>query len=202
MCATVGVDPLACKNFGFLSFGWILFWFSASKGFWSKVLGVGDFYYELAVQIIEVCVATSEQNGGLISLDELLLRVRKARGKSRNAQDVSADDILRAIKKLRILGDGFAVIEPTNGQGRTLIQCIPGELSMDHTAILTSLQNRSSFTGEQLREQLKWSDERIQNAVEFMLKEGLVWVDSNGRCKEYFFPGLFTAQRVTSGESV
>jgi len=174
----------------------------ASKGFWSQVLGVGDFYYELAVQIVEVCVATSEQNGGLISLDELLLRVRKARGKSRNAQDVSADDILRAINKLRILGDGFSVIKPTHGQGRTLIQCIPGELSMDHTAILNSLQTRSSFTSEQLREQFKWSDERIQTAIDFMIKEGLVWVDDKGRMKEYFFPGLFTAQRVTNGESV
>ncbi|CAF0957492.1 unnamed protein product [Adineta steineri] len=185
MCATVGVDPLA-----------------SSKGFWSQVLGVGDFYYELAVQIVEVCVATSAQNGGLISLDELLLRVRKARGKSKSAQDVSTDDILRAIKKLRALGDGFAVIEPTNGQGRILIQCIPGELSMDHTAILNSLQTRSSFTKEQLRDQLKWSDERIEAAIDFMVKEGLVWIDNNGRYTEYYFPGLFTAQRVTNGESV
>ena len=176
--------------------------FLASKGFWSQVLGVGDFYYELAVQIVEVCVATSAQNGGLISLDELLLRVRKARGKSRSAQDVSSDDILRAIKKLRALGDGFALIEPTNSQGRVLIQCIPGELSMDHTAILNSLQTGSSFTIEQLRNQFKWSDDRIQTAIDFMIKEGLVWVDNNERNTEYFFPGLFTAQRVTAGESV
>jgi len=25
----------------------------ANKGFWAEMLGVGDFYYELAVQIIE-----------------------------------------------------------------------------------------------------------------------------------------------------
>ena len=175
---------------------------SASKGFWAQVLGVGDFYYELAVQIVEVCVATSAQNGGLISLDELLLRVRKARGKSRNAQDVSQDDIIRAIKKLHALGDGFAVIEPKNGQGRTLIQCIPGELSMDHLTILNSLQNRSSFTARQLRDEFRWTDERIGNAIDFMVKEGLVWLDQNGRETEYFFPGLFTAQRVTAGENV
>ncbi len=34
MCTTIGVDPLA-----------------SSKGFWSEMLGVGDFYYELAVQV-------------------------------------------------------------------------------------------------------------------------------------------------------
>ena len=36
----------------------------AGKGFWSELLGVGDFYYELGVQIIEVCMATSHRNGG------------------------------------------------------------------------------------------------------------------------------------------
>lgn len=41
MCARIGVDPLASK-----------------KGFWSELLDVGDFYYELAVQIIEVCILT------------------------------------------------------------------------------------------------------------------------------------------------
>ena len=39
----------------------------------------------------------------------------------------------RAIKKLRVLGSGFAVI-PVGG--RRLVQSVPGELSMDHTAVL------------------------------------------------------------------
>lgn len=165
------------------------------------MLGVGDFYYELAIQIVEVCVATSKQNGGLISLDELLLRVRNARAKSPSAQDVSQDDILRAIKKLRALGDGFTVIEPANSRGRVLVQCIPGELSMDHTAVLNSLQTRSSFTARQLRDEFQWSPDRIQSAIDLMIKEGLVWVDSSEREPEYYFPGLFTAQRATAGET-
>lgn len=55
MCATIGVDPLTSK-----------------KGVWSDLLGVGDFYYELAVRIIEICVATRPINGGIMSLRELL----------------------------------------------------------------------------------------------------------------------------------
>uniref|UniRef100_A0A8C5S858 Vacuolar-sorting protein SNF8 n=1 Tax=Laticauda laticaudata TaxID=8630 RepID=A0A8C5S858_LATLA len=70
MCATIGVDPLA-----------------SGKGFWSEMLGVGDFYYELGVQIIEVCLALKHRNGGLIILDELHQQVLKGRGKF--AQDVS-----------------------------------------------------------------------------------------------------------------
>lgn len=38
---------------------------TAGKGFWSEMLGVGDFYYELGVQIIEVCLALKHRNGGL-----------------------------------------------------------------------------------------------------------------------------------------
>ena len=44
----------------------IRFIFTASKGFWAEMLGVGDFYYELGVQIIEVCLATSHRNGGIL----------------------------------------------------------------------------------------------------------------------------------------
>ncbi|XP_069373293.1 vacuolar-sorting protein SNF8-like [Paralichthys olivaceus] len=64
MCAAIGVDPLASE-----------------KGFWSEMLGVGDFYYELGVQIIEVCLALKHRNGGLITLDELHQRVLRGRGK-------------------------------------------------------------------------------------------------------------------------
>lgn len=44
-----------------------------------------------------------------------------------------SDDILMAIRKLKILGNGFAAIPV----GRSvLIQSVPGELTMDHTTVL------------------------------------------------------------------
>lgn len=51
MCASIGVDPL-----------------SSGKGFWS-VLGIGDFYYELAVQIVEVCLGNQLINDELSCLN-------------------------------------------------------------------------------------------------------------------------------------
>ena len=56
MCTKIGVDPLACKKLFAIQFFFqhiSLFTTEANKGFWSEMLGVGDFYYELAVQIIE-----------------------------------------------------------------------------------------------------------------------------------------------------
>ena len=47
------------------------------------------------------------------------------------------DDLLRAIRKLKTLGNGFT-IHPI---GKTfLIQSVPGELTMDHTTVLQHAQ--------------------------------------------------------------
>ena len=70
MCQKIGVDPLASK-----------------RGFWAQLLGVGDFYYELGVQIVEVCLRTRSSNGGLIDIDELRQKLIKLRGPK--AQEVS-----------------------------------------------------------------------------------------------------------------
>lgn len=48
---------------------------ASNKGFWGEILGVGDFYYEVAVQIVDICLQTRAQNGGLIDLRELQARL-------------------------------------------------------------------------------------------------------------------------------
>lgn len=88
MCAAIGVDPLA-----------------TGKGFWS-VLGMGDFYYELSVQVVEVCLAANHKTGGLMELDELRRRLIAARGQSAVHQEITKEDILMAAKKLIIFGNG------------------------------------------------------------------------------------------------
>ncbi len=113
MCASIGVDPLA-----------------SGKGFWSEMLGVGDFYYELGVQAIEVCMATSHKTGGLMELGELRRRLIRSRGKSAHHQDISLDDLLRAIKRLKVLGGGFNLIRLDSG--RYLVQSVPGNAASNY----------------------------------------------------------------------
>lgn len=60
MCLSIGVDPLACQ-----------------KGFWTSVLGLGDFYYELGVQIMDLCIATRSSNGGLMTVEEVSKALQK-----------------------------------------------------------------------------------------------------------------------------
>ncbi|XP_059093111.1 vacuolar-sorting protein SNF8-like [Tigriopus californicus] len=176
MCATIGVDPLA-----------------SGKGFWSEMLGVGDFYYELGVQIVEVCMATSHRTGGLMELSDLRKKLVKARGKSRHHQEISNDDLLRAIKKLKVLGNGFTVI-PLNS-GRYLVQSIPGEFSMDQTAILQKAESTSGYVSLTiLREEMGWNNDRSQRALDQLIKEGFAWIDTQGTSEaSYWFPSIFTS---------
>ncbi|CAI0379908.1 unnamed protein product [Linum tenue] len=118
MCAKVGVDPLA-----------------SNKGFWAELLGIGDFYYELGVQIVEICLNTRPHNGGLINLQELCDLLRQRRKGDRGA--VTEDDCLRAISKLKVMGSGFEVISVGK---KKLVRSVPTELNKDHNAILELAQ--------------------------------------------------------------
>lgn len=41
---------------------------------------VNDFYFELAVRVVEVCRETRAENGGMISVAEVVQRVQKGKG--------------------------------------------------------------------------------------------------------------------------
>lgn len=77
MCNAIGVDPLAGSNVKGKGAG--------KGGFgslWAKVLGgdVNDFYFELAVRVVEVCRGSRGENGGLLGVEECKEQVKKGRG--------------------------------------------------------------------------------------------------------------------------
>lgn len=53
------------------------------------------------------------------------------------------DDLVRAIKKLKVMGNGFGMI-PVGGS--YLVQSVPAELNMDHTVVLQLAEVRLSIT--------------------------------------------------------
>ncbi|KAK4383404.1 Vacuolar protein sorting-associated protein [Sesamum angolense] len=155
MCAKVGVDPLA-----------------SNKGFWAELLGIGDFYYELGVQIVDICLATRPHNGGLISLEELCKLLGQRRRGAREA--VSQDDCLRAISKLKVLGNGFEVISIGK---KKLVRSVPTELNKDHNEILELAQVQGFVTVDEVQRRLSWSSGRATDALETLLEEGLAMID-------------------------
>jgi ESCRT-II complex subunit VPS22 len=170
MCVNIGVDPLA-----------------SNKGFWAELLGVGDFYYQLGVQIIEAGLRTRAANGGLMEITDLAAYVVKLRGKK--AQAVSVDDIELAVKKLEVLGGGTRIIRV--GASRRLVQLVPIELDTDHSAVLAAAQERGYVTQSALAKQLGWNDMRVLKVLQPFLREGIVWIDdqADGE-RQYWFPSL------------
>ncbi|KAL7591289.1 vacuolar protein sorting-associated protein 22 homolog 1 [Lactuca sativa] len=182
MCAKVGVDPLA-----------------SNKGFWAELLGIGDFYYELGVQIVDICLATRPHNGGLINLEELCKILSQRRKGAREA--VSEDDCLRAISKLKVLGSGFEVI--TVGK-RKLVRSVPTELKKDHNEILELSQAQGFVTVEEVERRLSWSTGRATDALETLLDEGLAMIDDGHRDgkRRYWFPCVSSVSSFVSSETL
>jgi ESCRT-II complex subunit VPS22 len=171
MCKSIGVDPLKSR-----------------KGFWAELLGVGDFYYELGVQIIEICMQSRDLNGGFMEMDTIVSQLTQKRGIQ--AEVITSNDVERAIQKLSILGSGFSILTIAN---RQIVQSVSVELSCDHTTIMGLAQsNGGYFSFEYAKQELKWNKERIYLSIKFLLQEGMVWLDTQDSTHQnlYWFPSI------------
>ncbi|KAJ7734949.1 EAP30/Vps36 family-domain-containing protein [Mycena maculata] len=160
MCSSIGVDPLAGPRKG---------------GWWAEMLGLGDWQYELGVQIVDVCVSTRERNGGLIEMEELLRLVSKLRGVS--GGEITEDDIVRSIKTLQPLGVGYQVVSVADG--RKMVRSVVKELDEDQAVVLAIAQQEGGRIVEDiLVGRKRWTRGRARAALENMLlRDGLCWVD-------------------------
>ncbi|KAJ9649452.1 ESCRT II complex subunit Dot2 [Coniosporium tulheliwenetii] len=170
MCNAIGVDPLASSH-------------TARGGkesggsFWSQMLGgsVNDFYFELAVRVVEVCRDTRAENGGLVAVAEVRQRVQKGRG----------DDILRAVKSLEPLGSGFTILNLGHKQ---MIRSVPKELNTDQSTVLEAIQVLGHVTVSMLQINLNWERPRAIAVIDDLMADSLVWVDKQADETEYWSP--------------
>ncbi len=188
MTTAVGVDPLL-----------------SSKGFWGKLLGVGDFYFELGVQILDVCISTRPVNGGIMDAKECLDRIQRARtsvsrgaaaaasGRAASRALVSLDDVERAVAQLGALGSGIAIQRVTR-PGKppvAIIVSVPRELSADTaTAVAVMGESSGRCTAASLASAAGWTADRAASALAALASDGMVWVDqpSAGAPCEYWLP--------------
>ncbi|RZC61726.1 hypothetical protein C5167_023475 [Papaver somniferum] len=127
MSAKIGLIPLA-----------------SNKG-WAELLGIGDFYYELGVQNVDICMATRSLNGGLINLQELCTLLCQRRKAARDS----------------ILGSGFEVISVGK---KKLVPSVPTKLNKDHNEILELVQAQGYVTVEEVERRFSWPFGRATNA--------------------------------------
>ena len=156
MCRNAGVDPLA-----------------SNRGIWANVLGIGDFYFELGIVIIEICLKVRAQYGGLISVADLLDRIRSsAKGGSR--KEVSSADINRAVEKISVLGNGFRIVQI---MGNPMVLSLPMELNKDHEDIINEAQDEGFVNEQSMSRSCGWSSERFNITIRPLLQDGIVWLD-------------------------
>ncbi|KAI5275302.1 EAP30 family protein Dot2 [Aureobasidium subglaciale] len=200
MCNAIGVDPLASSNHKTSQGGK-----NEGGSFWSQMLGgsVNDFYFELAVRVVEVCRETRAENGGMIEVPQVRKRVEKGRGiggglqvseyahtESLNYQMLTtmySDDILRAVKSLEPLGSGFTVMKIGSKQ---MIRSVPKELNTDQSTVLEAIQVLGYVTVSMLQLNLGWERARAVAVIDDLVADSLVWVDAQAEEKEYWSPAL------------
>ncbi|KAF2717054.1 ELL complex subunit Eap30 [Polychaeton citri CBS 116435] len=188
MCNAIGVDPLAGSNTR--SGGGK----DGSKGgsVWAKMLGssVNDFYFELAVRVVEVCRETRAENGGMIAIGEVRKRVEKGRGVGGGMQ-VTDDDIEQALKSLKPLSGGFDIVPLGFSK---FIRSVPKELNPDQSIVLEVIQVLGYVTVSMLQANLGWERVRAEAVMSDLVTDSLVWIDTQAEEIEYWSPaGLHQA---------
>jgi ESCRT-II complex subunit VPS22 len=197
MCAPLGVDVLSTtKNQKSNIFQTI---FGSGAG---NAQSMSDFYYELAVKCAEVCLATQNRNGGIMSIEEIqsILQQRKTkygtRAASQSTMNVSTSDIQIAIDKLGTLGGGFRTVSVGE---KTMVVSVPTELDNDHMQILTIAQGsdngddtpNAGLTMDQIIARTNWTESRATRAMDLLLQEGMAWIDVYKGVTYYWFTSIW-----------
>jgi ESCRT-II complex subunit VPS22 len=144
ICTKIGVDPL-----------------SSSKGIWA-FMGLGDYYYELLVKILEISLATSQRNGGLIALD----RVKELLGDDQ----VSIQDLKKSLSNIQVLGNGLELMELNS---KIYLGSVPRELNKDLLLLLEFTQKSFKINTVLVEKEFKWQEERVLRAIVFLMMSKL-----------------------------
>ncbi|KAH8178631.1 EAP30/Vps36 family protein [Sarocladium implicatum] len=183
MCTAIGVDPLASSSNSGSGAG--------GESVWAQLLGrtVNDFYFELAVRVVEVCGRTRGENGGLIGVEEVKELV--SRGRMEGASAISEDDVRRAVETLRPLGGSYAIVKVGR---KEYIRSVPRELSGDQESVVEAAQVLGYVSVGMLRDNLDWEPARARTVIDDLVAEGMLWVDAQtGGEKEYWSPSFMAA---------
>lgn len=184
MCHAIGVDPLAGSNVKGGAGGVAG---ASGKSVWAKMLGssVNDFYFELAVRVVEVCRETRSENGGMIAVSEVRKRIEKGRGLVGGGMQATDDDIQRALESLEPLGGMFKTISLGSVD---FIRSVPKELNLDQSKVLEVIQIMGHVTISMLRDNLGWERARAIAVMDDLVADSLVWVDLQAEETEFWSP--------------
>lgn len=124
----------------------------------------------------------------MIKVDELIALLNRKRGIKFQDQNIDEHDIRCSVDKLKCLGDGYHFTKAGNV---TFLVSVPVNLNTDHAQILALADQNSFTTVREIIDKLKWTHERAESVLSFLLSEGMVWIDSQSEEYSYWFFSLF-----------
>ncbi len=153
-------------------------------GIKERLLG-GQYYDQLATELLEIGRELTKETGGLMSLAELIIRINK----TRPGKVVSATDISKALEVLA-KADAIPPLKKLDS-GVKIVEFIPTELTEDQEIILSLASRQGYITLEEILLKTKWSLERAKRAIEDLVEKGIAIKDTQYmEGTKYWFPGL------------
>lgn len=107
----------------------------------------------------------------------------------------SSDDIVRAVKLLKPLGSGFALMDIGR---RQMIRSIPKELNNDQAKLLDIVQILGYVTISMLQVNLEWERARARTVIDDLMADALLWVDTQAEEAEYWSPAILRGSEIIS----
>ena len=171
MCREIGVDPLSSTQ---------------KTGFMSKLFDsqTTDFYYELAIQITNICIALRPKNGGFLEESECLRLLNRLRGAQ--SQRVEIEDIGKALKSLEKLSNDFKIVETGN---KRMIISSSVDINSDQMTLLGIAEKNGGWIS--YSKSTFSNQERFETAVEQLLMEGMAWEDEQPLLDENSKQGVY-----------
>lgn len=73
-----------------------------------------------------------------------------------------------------------------------MVQSVPVEMNIDHTAALLLAQKTGFITKLRLQKELGWDTVRCDSVLDLLVREGIAWIDDQGEGGEryFWFPSL------------
>ena len=177
LCNDIGVDP-----------------FTQKKGFLSGLLNknLDEFYKQLGMRVLGVCLDTRYENGGLIKLSEIKERLN-SNSDGTKAGHVQSADIRMAVEKLSVLSSSLCIVHIEDEEGGEVeyIKSADMELSGDSLKILAKANRRKGKL--QVADMGHDTNGKWKKELDLFVDQGIAWIDVHEGLTTYYFPTIVFA---------
>ena len=174
LCNDIGVDP-----------------FTQKKGFLAGLLNknLDEYYKALGMRVLNVCLKTRYENGGLIKLSELKNILNSSNG-NKKGERVHSEDIRIAVQKLSCLSSSLS-IEKIQDEDEGEIEYVKSadmEFSADSLKILAKANRRKGIV--QVADLSHDRSDKWRKELDVFVSKGIAWIDIHDGLSTYYFPTI------------